>query len=108
MADSARLECWGSDSHGQMAKLKSYKNTNIHQVSAGAVHTCIIRLSPGPKDIKSLAHSVVCWGMGYREHDHVLKVLGDMALNPYVLSTNWDHNCVADNHGTPICWGDDD
>ena len=64
MADSARLQCWGSDSHGQMAKLKSYTNTNIHQVSAGAVHTCIIRLSSGDKDIKTLAHSVICWGMG--------------------------------------------
>lgn len=73
MADSSSLDCWGSDSHGQ-TKFSSYYSTNLSQVSAAAVHTCVIRLSSGFKN-----HSVLCWGAGYKQHGHVL---GALPLNP--------------------------
>lgn len=56
VSESSVLDCWGSDSHGQV-KMEMWYKFNVSQVSAGATHTCIIWH-------QEIGHTVRCWGEG--------------------------------------------
>jgi len=96
LTSAGDVRCWGRNADGQ-ATVPSDLGV-VSQVSAGAVHTCVLS---GASALSS-AGTVRCWGSNSGGQTTVPSELGSVNQ----VSAGSNHTCAVTTAGAVRCWGD--